>query len=266
MLLHFNHLIFFYLRGYSVVIKNAEQELMKLVQDIKTRVKKLNWDSIHNELDEQGFAKLPAILTKKECEFFIGLYTEEESYRTTINMTRYRFGNGEYKYFTYPLPETLQSLRESFYPELAKAANRWLGYLNKAEQFPQHLQDFLNNCKENEQTRPTPLILKYETGGFNCLHQDLYGDIFFPFQVVFVLNQRDKDFFGGESLLVEQIPRAQSRGHVITLEQGSALIFPTNHRPVLGKKGYYKYTVRHGVSTVTSGVRYGLGIIFHDSK
>ncbi|UAT29017.1 2OG-Fe(II) oxygenase [Bacillus badius] len=234
--------------------------------DIKTRVNNLNWESIQEALDKQRFAKLPAILTKEECEFFIELYSEEEPYRTTINMTRYRFGNGEYKYFSYPLPEIIQSLRESFYLELAKTANRWLGYLKKTEQFPDHLQDFLTTCKEDEQTRPTPLILKYETGGFNCLHQDLYGEIFFPFQVVIALNQRDKDFCGGESLLVEQIPRAQSRGYVITLEQGSALIFPTNHRPVLGKKGYYKHTIRHGVSTVTSGERYGLGIIFHDSK
>lgn len=237
-----------------------------IIQDIKARVENLDWESIQNELDEQGFAKLPAILTKEECEFFMEMYGEEESYRTTINMTRYRFGNGEYKYFSYPLPDILQHLRESFYLELAKTANRWLSYLKKTEQYPEQLQDFLNTCEEFNQTRPTPLLLKYETGGFNCLHQDLYGDLFFPFQVVFVLNQREKDFSGGESLIVEQIPRAQSRGHVITLEQGSALIFPTNHRPVLGKKGYYKNTVRHGVSTVISGERYGLGIIFHDSK
>ncbi|MBG9691132.1 prolyl 4-hydroxylase subunit alpha [Lysinibacillus sphaericus] len=237
-----------------------------MVQDIKTRVESLDWECIQNELDEQGFAKLPTILTKEECESFMEMYGEEELYRTTINMTRYRFGNGEYKYFSYPFPDIIQHLRESFYSELAKTANRWLGYLKKTERYPQHLQDFLNTCKEFNQTRPTPLILKYETGGFNCLHQDLYGDLFFPFQVVFVLNQRDQDYCGGESLLVEQIPRAQSRGHVITLEQGSALIFPTNHRPVLGKKGYYKNTIRHGVSTVTSGERYGLGIIFHDSQ
>lgn len=237
-----------------------------MVQDIKTRVESLDWECIQNELDEQGFAKLPTILTKEECESFMEMYGEEELYRTTINMTRYRFGNGEYKYFSYPFPDIIQHLRESFYSELAKTANRWLGYLKKTERYPQHLQDFLNTCKEFNQTRPTPLLLKYEAGGFNCLHQDLYGDLFFPFQVVFVLNQRDQDYYGGESLLVEQIPRAQSRGHVITLEQGSALIFPTNHRPVLGKKSYYKNTIRHGVSTVTSGERYGLGIIFHDSQ
>ncbi|WP_447402303.1 2OG-Fe(II) oxygenase [Lysinibacillus sp. fkY74-1] len=237
-----------------------------MVQDIKTRVEGLDWECIQNELDDQGFAKLPTILTKEECESFMEMYGEEELYRTTINMTRYRFGNGEYKYFSYPFPDIIQHLRESFYSELAKTANRWLGYLKKTERYPQHLQDFLNTCEEFNQTRPTPLLLKYEAGGFNCLHQDLYGDLFFPFQVVFVLNQRDQDYCGGESLLVEQIPRAQSRGHVITLEQGSALIFPTNHRPVLGKKGYYKNTIRHGVSTVTSGERYGLGIIFHDSQ
>lgn len=237
-----------------------------MVQEIQTRIKSLNWDSIQNALDEQGFAKLSPILTKDECDSFMELYSEEKLYRTTINMMRYRLGNGEYKYFSYPLPDIIQGLRESFYPELAKTANRWFGYLKKPEQFPDHLQDFLKTCEEFEQTRPTPLILKYEKGGFNCLHQDLYGDVFFPFQVVFVLNQRNKDYTGGESLIVEQIPRAQSRGYVITLEQGGALIFPTNHRPSLGKKGYYKNTVRHGVSTVTSGERYGLGIIFHDSK
>jgi uncharacterized protein len=237
-----------------------------MVLDIQSRIKSLDWELIQDKLDEQGFAKLPPILTKDECESFIEQYREEKSYRTTINMTRYRFGSGEYKYFSYPLPDMIQSLRESFYPELAKTANRWLGYLKKPEQYPDNLLDFLRTCEEHEQDRPTPLILKYEKGGFNCLHQDLYGDVYFPFQVVFVLNQRDKDYTGGEFLLVEQIPRAQSRGHVITLEQGGALIFPTNHRPVEGKKGYYKDTVRHGVSTITSGDRYGLGIIFHNSK
>jgi uncharacterized protein len=236
------------------------------VQDIKTRVKSLDWEAIQKGLDEQGFVKLAPILTKDECEAFMKLYKEEEFYRTTINMERYRFGSGEYKYFSYPLPDIIQELRESFYPELAKTANRWLVYLKKELQYPATLQDFLNSCEEHEQNRPTPLILKYEEGGYNCLHQDLYGDVFFPFQVVIVLNQREIDYTGGESLLVEQIPRAQSRGHVITLEQGGALIFPTNHRPAEGKKGYYKNIVRHGVSTIISGERYGLGIIFHDAR
>lgn len=235
-------------------------------QDIQSRVQSLNWAEIQQELDEKGFAKLSPILTKAECEFFMELYSDEQSYRTTINMKRYRFGSGEYKYFSYPLPDLIQGLRESLYPELVKTANRWLGYLKKPEQYPNTLDDFLKSCEEKKQTRPTPLILKYEKGGFNCMHQDLYGDVFFPFQVVFMLNQRDYDFTGGEFILVEQIPRAQSRGHVLTVDQGGAIIFPTNYRPAQGKKGYYKNTLRHGVSTVTSGERYGLGIIFHDSK
>ncbi|CAH2713441.1 hypothetical protein BACCIP111895_00576 [Neobacillus rhizosphaerae] len=237
-----------------------------MVQDIQSRIQSLDWEAIQKELDEQGFVKLPPILTKEECESFMELYNDEQPYRTTINMTRYRFGSGEYKYFSYPLPKFVQGLRESFYPELAKTANRWLGYLKKSEQYPNTLDDFLMTCEEKEQTRPTPLILKYEQGGFNCLHQDLYGDVFFPFQVVFILNQRDQDYTGGEFLLVEQIPRAQSRGHVLTVEQGGAIIFPTNYRLAEGKKGYYKNTLRHGVSTITSGKRFGLGIIFHDSK
>lgn len=237
-----------------------------MVQEIQTRVKSLAWESIQQELDEQGFAKLPPVLTKAECESFIEQYSDDKSYRTTINMARYRFGSGEYKYFSYPLPDLIQGLRESFFPELAKTANRWLGYLKKQELYPNTLDDFLKTCEEQEQTRPTPLILKYKKDGFNCLHQDLYGDVFFPFQVVFILNQHNKDYTGGEFLLLEQIPRAQSRGHCLTVEQGGAIIFPTNYRPAQGKKGYYKNTLRHGVSTITSGERYGLGIIFHDSK
>ncbi|MFJ7728768.1 2OG-Fe(II) oxygenase [Neobacillus sp. NPDC097160] len=237
-----------------------------MVQDIQSRVQSLDWEAIQQELDDQGFAKLGPILTKAECESIMELYNDEQSYRTTINMARYRFGSGEYKYFSYPLPDLIQGLRESFYPELAKTANRWLGYLRKTEQYPKSHADFLKICEEKEQIRPTPLILKYEKGGYNCLHQDLYGDVFFPFQVVIILNQREQDYTGGEFLLVEQIPRAQSRGHVLTVEQGGAIIFPTNYRPSQGKKGYYKNTLRHGVSTITSGERYGLGIIFHDAK
>ncbi len=237
-----------------------------MIRDIQTRVENLDWNLIQQELDHQGFAKISPILSKSECESFIDKYSDGLSYRTTINMDRYRFGSGEYKYFSYPLPDLIQELREVFYPELAKTANRWLGYLKKPKLYPPALEDFLQTCVDKEQTRPTPLILKYKEGGFNCLHQDLYGDVFFPFQVVFILSQRDQDYRGGEFLLVEQIPRAQSRGHVISVDQGGAIIFPTNYRPVQGKKGYYKNTLRHGVSTITSGERYGLGIIFHDAK
>ncbi|MFE4898223.1 2OG-Fe(II) oxygenase [Peribacillus butanolivorans] len=235
-------------------------------RELNSPIYTLDWGQIHQTLDDQGFAKLPVLLTPEQCQNFINLYDQEELYRNTINMGRYRFGEGEYKYFNYPLPAILQELRTAFYPELAIAANRWLHQLGKEAIYPESLDVFLEECHEKEQTRSTPLILKYEAGGYNCMHQDLYGDVYFPFQVVFTLNQRGGDYTGGESILVEQRPRAQSRGHVITLEQGEALLFPTNHRPVEGKKGYYKNTMRHGVSTLQSGIRYGMGIIFHDAK
>jgi hypothetical protein len=181
-------------------------------------------------------------------------------------MSRYRFGVGEYKYFQAPLPEILQQLREGFYPPLAMTANRWLNQSGRDAIYPETLQQFLHTCHHQGQTRSTPLILKYVEGGYNCLHQDLYGEVYFPFQVVFALNRGEIDYTGGEFMLVEQRPRAQSRGHVLTLEQGAGLIFPTNHRLVLGTRGYYRTTIRHGVSTITSGIRYSLGIIFHDAK
>ncbi|MDK8180084.1 2OG-Fe(II) oxygenase [Paenibacillus sp. UMB4589-SE434] len=226
----------------------------------------LNWSELHQTLDEQGYAKLPCLLNSDVCESLMEGYEDESLYRKTIDMTRYRFGIGEYKYYQTPLPDLLQQLRDGLYPELAKAANRWLERLNRSPEYPDTLAAFLDQCHQAGQTRPTPLILKYEVGGYNCLHQDLYGDIFFPFQVVFALNQRGEDYTGGESLLIEQRPRAQSRGHVIMLNQGEGLIFPTQQRPVSGTRGYYRVTLRHGVGTITSGTRYSMGIIFHDAK
>ncbi|SMF83202.1 hypothetical protein SAMN05661091_2333 [Paenibacillus uliginis N3/975] len=233
---------------------------------LKERVTGLDWPLIQHHLDEQGFAKLPVLFGNNECQELMDAYEEETRYRSTINMSRYRFGAGEYKYFQAPLPDLLQQLREALYPELSRTANRWSEYMGKKQDYPDHLEEFLEVCHEQGQTRPTPLILKYEEGGYNCLHQDLYGDISFPFQVVFAINQREKDYTGGQFVLMEQRPRAQSRGHAITLEQGEGLIFPTQHRPVLGSRGYYKTTMRHGVSTITSGTRFSLGIIFHDAK
>jgi hypothetical protein len=230
------------------------------------RIANIDWNSLQQTLDEQGYASIPSILDKDQCNEIMSTYDEESHFRSTINMARYRFGNGEYKYYQAPLPDLLQQLRDGFYPELAKTANRWLEQLGRDAVYPAALSEFLVQCHQQGQLRSTPLILKYEAGGYNCLHQDLYGEVFFPFQVVFALNQKEKDFRGGEFLLMEQRPRAQSRGHVITLEQGEGLIFPTNHRPVLGLRGYYKTTLRHGVSTITSGTRYSLGIIFHDAK
>ncbi|MCR8963591.1 2OG-Fe(II) oxygenase [Brevibacillus halotolerans] len=226
----------------------------------------IDWNTVQQTMDEQGYATIPAFLTKKECNEIINTYEKEEYFRNTINMARFRFGIGEYKYYQAPLPTMLQQLREGFYPELAKTANRWLKQLDDEACYPPLLSEFLTECHQQGQTRSTPLLLKYEAGGYNCLHQDLYGDVYFPFQVVFALSQKEIDYTGGEFLLLEQRPRAQSRGHVITLEQGSGLIFPTNNRPVLGSRGYYRTKIRHGVSTITSGTRYTLGIIFHDAK
>jgi hypothetical protein len=233
---------------------------------LSERIAALDWHSLQQALDEQGYAAIPAVLDCRQCREIIGTYEDEALFRSTIDMARYRFGAGEYKYYKTPLPDIVQQLREGFYPELAKTANRWRERLGQDAVYPAGLPDFLDRCHEQGQLRPTPLILKYEAGGYNCLHQDLYGDVFFPFQVVFALNRREEDYTGGEFLLVEQRPRAQSRGHVLNLEQGAGLIFPTNHRPVLGSRGYYKTTLRHGVSTIISGTRYSLGIIFHDAK
>ncbi|WP_366592261.1 2OG-Fe(II) oxygenase [Bacillus subtilis] len=237
-----------------------------MAASVESRISSLDWNALHHSLDEVGYAKIESLLKDDECKEIINMYDETSYYRSTINMERYRFGSGEYKYFQNPLPPIIHQLRTHFYPQLAKAANRWLLQLGKDTIYPSNHAEFLEQCHQKEQIRSTPLILKYEEGGYNCLHQDLYGEIYFPFQVLFALNQREEDYTGGESILVEQRPRAQSRGHVITLEQGDALIFPTNHRPVLGTRGYYKTTLRHGVSTITSGTRYGLGIIFHDAK
>ncbi|CAG7627088.1 2OG-Fe(II) oxygenase [Paenibacillus allorhizosphaerae] len=233
---------------------------------IEQRVASLDWVLLHQALDEQGYAAIPALLREEECGELRAMYEEESHFRTRIDMARYRFGSGEYKYFQAPLPPLVQTLRAALYPELAVAANRWLQCLGQEAMYPADLQPFLDQCHRQEQTRPTPLLLKYEAGGYNCLHQDLYGDIHFPFQVVIALNRRETDYTGGEFLLVEQRPRAQSRGHAVTIEQGGALIFPTQRRPVEGTRGYYQTTLRHGVSTVTSGTRYSLGVIFHDAK
>ncbi|MGO4548180.1 2OG-Fe(II) oxygenase [Paenibacillus sp. 2TAB23] len=236
-----------------------------MADNLPQRIAMLDFDAIQPSLNEHGFARLPALLNQTECQEIIEAYGNEELYRSTINMARYRFGVGEYKYYQAPLPACVQQLREGLYPGLAEIANRWLGLLGQSAVYPPYLSEFLARCHAAGQERPTPLLLKYEEGGYNCLHQDLYGDVYFPFQAVFALNEKERDFTGGEFLLVEQRPRTQSRGHVITLRQGEGLIFPTQHRPVPGSRGYYRTTLRHGISTVTAGTRYSLGIIFHDA-
>ncbi|MGH7796835.1 MAG: 2OG-Fe(II) oxygenase [Candidatus Binatia bacterium] len=227
---------------------------------------KIEWESVCASLDERGFALIPGALTKQSCEEIVGHYADEQRFRSRIDMSRYSFGQGEYKYFNYPLPRIVHQLRSSIYPHLAPLANRWAERLGNKRRYPEKLSDFTDQCHRAGQKRPTPLLLKYGAGDFNCLHQDLYGEIVFPFQVTFFLSQRGRDFAGGEFVLAEQQPRRQSRVEVLSPEQGDAVVFSVHHRPVQGARGHYRANLRHGISTVHSGHRYTLGIIFHDAK
>jgi len=214
----------------------------------------------------RGYARLGTVLNQGECEGLRALYEQPELFRSRIDMARYRFGCGEYQYFSYPLPALVEKLRRELYGQLVATAREWTTALSREQEYPEELARFLEQCKSAGQNRPTPLLLHYQAGDFNCLHQDLYGEIFFPFQVVVCLSQRDREFTGGELLLVEQQPRAQSVGHSIRLEQGEAVVITTRYRPVKGSRGYYRTNFRHGVSPLLSGERYTLGIIFHDAN
>jgi len=225
----------------------------------------LPWQELHAELDERGFARTAAVLDADDCEALASLWDEAE-FRSHIVMARHGFGEGEYRYFANPLPEPVAELRRSLYPPLAEAANRWAEMLGTGERWPAALDELVERCHAVGQTRPTPLILRYGEGGYNALHQDLYGELAFPFQVVTSLSHRGLDYEGGELVLVEQRPRRQSRAHVVPLERGELLIFTTRERPVAGSRGYYRAAMRHGVSTVTAGERTSLGLIFHEAK
>jgi len=232
---------------------------------IEQRLGRLDWGAIERQLWDWGWAKTPALLAPEECAALVGLYADDRRFRSRIDMARYRFGLGEYKYFAHPLPPVVAALRASAYPRLAPIGNRWEDALGGRQAYPVRLEEFLANCARRGQDKPTPLLLHYTEGGYNCLHQDLYGAVAFPLQLTCVLSRRGADYTGGESLLLEQRPRAQSRGVVVALEQGEALIFATRHRPVGGARGHYRVTVRHGVSRLLSGERYSLGVIFHDA-
>ncbi len=215
---------------------------------------------------ESGFAMLPGLIPADECASIRNLYENSSLFRSKIDMKRYRFGRGEYQYFAYPLPEPIADLRRRLYEVLAPIAKRWMEALNAPREFPGRHEDFLRECHDGGQLRPTPLVLRYRKGDYNCLHQDLYGDIFFPFQVVVGLSRPGIDFTGGELLLVEQQPRAQSTGRVIPLaKEGDAAVITTRYRPARGSRGYYRANIRHGVSAVTSGERFTMGLIFHDA-
>jgi len=233
--------------------------------DVQQRIDRLHWTGLTTDMNELGFASSPKVLTNKECDELIRQYNNEALYRKTINMERYRFGLGEYKYYQYPLPDLIQQVRENMYPKLAPIANNWMKVLNIDQHFPESLPQLLERCHNHNQTKPTPLILQYGKGGYNTLHQDLYGEVYFPIQLVLFLNEPEEDYEGGEFVLIEQRPRAQSKAVVLKPRKGDMLLFTTNFRPVKGSKGYYRVNMKHGVSELTAGKRHTLGVIFHDA-
>jgi len=228
------------------------------------RLAAADWPAVTSALDEHGYATLP-VLTAGECRRLSRLYEDDDAFRRRVVMQRYAYGSGEYKYFRYPLPEVVAALRQAIYPYLAPIAETWRKRLREPGHFPPTLDQYLGECHRAGQERPTPLMLKYGAGDYNRLHQDLYGALVFPLQLTVLLGEPQADFTGGEFLLVEQRPRMQSRGEVVPLRQGEAVIFPVHHRPVEGARGPVRATVRHGVSRLRSGERYTLGIIFHDA-
>ncbi len=234
-------------------------------QRLDERFLRIDWSAFGSTLDAQGHATIPGLLTPSECVSLARLYDDEALFRRRIVMERHAYGVGEYKYFAYPLAPLVAELRYRLYRRLAPVANAWAAHLAGKAEYPAELDAFLAHCHAGGQTKPTPLLLRYETGGFNCLHQDLYGAIAFPLQATILLSKPGADFTGGEFLLVEQRPRAQSRGAVVALAQGDAVIFANAYRPVPGKRGTYRVNLRHGVSTVLAGRRATLGIIFHDA-
>lgn len=226
----------------------------------------LDWPRIESELDEHGVGLTGPLLDADACATLRALYADPGHFRSRIVMARHGFGRGEYQYFAYPLPDVVAALRPLVYARLAPIANRWNAALGIDQRYPEALDDFLALCHAQGQERPTPLLLKYGAGDYNCLHQDLYGDLFFPFQMVILLSEPGRDFTGGEFTLVEQRPRMQSRPEVVPLRQGEAAIFAVQHRPVRGTRGTYRVNLRHGVSRVRSGERYTTGLIFHDAR
>ncbi len=233
--------------------------------DIEARLARAGWAAISDDLDRQGWARLPALLEPDACRGLADLCDQEAPFRSRVVMARHGFGRGEYRYFSYPLPDLVQGLRQRLYPRLAPIAGRWGERLGTRAQFPEDHAAYLDQCRAAGQARPTPLLLRYGAGDYNCLHQDLYGDEVFPLQVAALLSAPGEDFEGGEFVLTEQRPRMQSRPMVIPLQQGDAVVFAVAHRPVRGARGDYRVTLRHGVSELRAGRRHTLGIIFHDA-
>jgi len=232
---------------------------------IEDRLAVLDWPAVERDLDGQGSAVIPGLLSPAECDAIAGLYAQEAGFRSRVIMGRHGFGRGEYRYFAYPLPDLIQDLRTELYPRLAPLANRWNALMGIGVRYPETHAEFLDRCHAAGQTRPTPLLLQYGADDYNCLHQDLYGEHVFPLQVAILLSQPGRDFTGGEFVITEQRPRMQSRPEVAPLTQGDALVFAVHHRPVAGTRGTYRVNLRHGVSRVRSGHRHTLGVIFHDA-
>ena len=236
------------------------------VADVDRHVESYDWSAIARDLDAHGWALIPKLLASSECAAIAGLYGDERRFRSHIIMARHGFGRGEYKYFSYPLPDTLGALRTALYPRLAPVANRWNDSMGIGVRYPGVHADFIERCHKAGQTRPTPLLLQYGEGDFNALHQDLYGEHVFPLQVAILLSEPGRDFTGGEFVLTEQRPRMQSRAEVVPLRQGDGVVFAVHHRPVQGTRGTYRVNLRHGVSRLRSGRRHTVGLIFHDAK
>jgi uncharacterized protein len=251
---------------HSGEVMSAARIQTPLIATIEDRIGSLNWLQLTADLHERGWARTEAVLAPDECLHLRQQYQSDDLFRSRVVMARHRFGLGEYKYFAYPLPELVAGLRDALYWRLAGVANSWENKLDGKSEYPGSHREFIQLCHAKGQDRPTPLMLRYESGGYNCLHQDLYGAIYFPLQTVFMLNESGQDFTGGEFVLVEQRPRAQSAAHVIAPMQGEGVIFTTRWRPVQGTKGHYRVNIKHGVSTVTHGVRHTLGIVYHDAE
>jgi hypothetical protein len=252
-------------KSQKVVDGRAKPGHERFGRQLVTKSAQIAQGDLSAALDRDGYAVLPGLLAANDCRTLAALYDDREAFRSRVVMARHGFGQGEYKYLAYPLPPLVMKLREALYPRLAPIANRWQQQLGFKADFPDTLDGYLARCHAAGQTRPTPLILKYRPGDYNCLHQDLYGELVFPIQATVLLSRPGEDFTGGEFLLVEQRPRRQSKGEVVALWQGDAVLFPVNHRPVGGTRGYYRVTMRHGISRVRSGQRFTLGIIFHDA-
>ena len=225
----------------------------------------IDWEQFNAHLDTHGWATLPGLLDADECATLAGLFEQDQLFRTHVVMARHGFGRGDYKYFNYPLPAPVDRLRAGLYPHLALAANRWNALLGSQVHYPQTLAEFLERCHAAGQTRPTPLLLRYGVGDYNCLHQDVYGECVFPLQATLLLAEPERDFSGGEFVLVEQRPRMQSRPMVVPLQRGDGVVFAVNERPVTGARGAYRVKLRHGVSELRAGQRSTLGMIFHDA-